>query len=64
MTLGKKTVILTVKNGKAICPVCNWDGQIRINEDTRLENFPFYCRHCKQTTIVSTQSQSHRARAD
>lgn len=60
----KKAVILTVVNGKAVCPVCGWSGQQQIDPDTSLENFPYYCRKCKNRTRVSYKCQGLSASAD
>lgn len=46
------SVMIKTKNGRAVCPICHRETQERILEDTVLENFPLFCKRCKQTTIV------------
>ena len=49
----RQCVILTVREGKAICPACGRVTTATILPDTRLVNFPFYCRKCKHETLVT-----------
>lgn len=60
----RKSVILHVESGYAICPACRRKTSVRIMPDTKLKNFPLFCKLCKQTTLVSyrepePESQSH-----
>ncbi len=48
-----KSVILTVRDGRAICPVCGRKMTVRILDATRLVDFPLYCKKCKHETLVS-----------
>ena len=43
---------LEARNGRAVCPICGRLTAVRILPDTRLENFPLYCKHCRTTTPV------------
>lgn len=64
MNQSQKTVILTVENGRAVCPVCGWSGQLQIDHDTSLINFPYFCKKCKNRTRVSYKCQGLSASAD
>jgi hypothetical protein len=64
LKLQSECVILTVREGKAICPTCGRPTPVRILPETRLELFPLFCKTCKQTTLVSYRereplSESH-----
>ncbi|NCB51357.1 MAG: conjugal transfer protein [Clostridia bacterium] len=55
---------LEVQEGKAVCPVCGWRTGVIILPETRLRNFPLFCKKCGHTTVVNTEepepeSQSH-----
>ncbi|WP_456298291.1 cysteine-rich KTR domain-containing protein [Alkaliphilus flagellatus] len=39
-----------------MCPVCQNKTQLKIREDTILENFPLFCPKCKQETIITVRS--------
>ncbi len=45
-------VMIKTKNGNAVCPACYRETNVRILDNTVLENFPLFCKRCKQTTIV------------
>ncbi len=44
---------LRVKNGRAICPICQRQTQVRVLPGTSLENFPLFCKRCNQESIVT-----------
>lgn len=44
---------LKAKNGRAVCPICGRETQTRVLPGTVLENFPLYCKRCRQTSIVT-----------
>lgn len=50
--------ILTVQNGKAVCPLCGRPTTQRIYPDTILVKFPLFCKNCRQFAIVNTSSMS------
>lgn len=35
------------------CPACNSATAVKVFEDTVLVNFPLYCPHCQQETIIN-----------
>ena len=34
------------------CPICKEKTDVKIYADTTLLNFPLYCPHCKQETLI------------
>lgn len=48
---------LEVRNGRAVCPVCNRETYLRILPTTALNEFPLYCKLCKQTTTVHREPE-------
>lgn len=48
----RDSVILSVKDGKAVCPVCGGVTPVTILPTTRLEDFPLFCKRCRQITKV------------
>ena len=49
---------LETRNGRAVCPICRNETQTRVLPSTELKNFPLYCKRCRQTSIVNTESLS------
>lgn len=41
-----------------LCPVCQNKTQLRLREDTILENFPLYCPKCKQETLINAKQMN------
>jgi len=54
----RKTVILRIDRGRAVCPVCGRRMQVEILPSTVLVDFPLFCKKCGQTTVVHTESLS------
>lgn len=52
-----RRIIITVKDGRAVCPVCGRKTQTRIAPETKIINFPLFCPQCRQTTQVNTEIQ-------
>lgn len=47
------------------CPVCSNPKMLKVREDTVLENFPGYCKRCKQEIIITYKPpEPRRARAN
>lgn len=51
--------ILTVRGGRAVCPICGRQTTQRIRPETVLINFPLWCKNCRRDAIVNTESLSH-----
>lgn len=48
-----KQNMLTVKDGRIICPICKGKYMQMIYPDTEARRLPLYCRHCKNTAVVN-----------
>lgn len=44
---------LVVKDGKVVCPVCKRKTDQTVRLDTKAENFPLWCRRCKNSFVVN-----------
>lgn len=44
--------MVNVRAGRAVCPVCGRETQVRILPGTVLANFPLFCKRCGRTTVV------------
>lgn len=53
LTARQESVILIVRNGRAICPVCGRETQQRVLPGTQLRDLPLYCKRCRSESIVS-----------
>ncbi len=40
------------------CPGCGAKTRVKINSDTRIENFPLYCPKCRRITIVTIKEEN------
>lgn len=45
------------------CPQCGRKTRVSIREDTVLKNFPLYCHHCKQVTLICVDEQKRIIKA-
>jgi len=61
LTNCENVIKLEVRDGRAVCPICGRPTVVVILPDTKLENFPLFCKKCGQTTVVNTESLSLRA---
>ena len=43
----------TARDGWILCPRCGGKTRVKIQEDTKLENFPLFCPKCKGTFLIS-----------
>lgn len=39
-------------NGWIHCPICYSKTKTKVNNDTKLENFPLFCPKCKQESKI------------
>ena len=49
------------------CPRCGNPKMLKVRSDTRLINFPGYCKRCKQESIITKyedEPEPERARAN
>jgi len=60
-TSAHRHVIVRVEEGRAVCPICGARTQQRILDSTTLKDFPLFCKKCKLTSLVRTESLSLRA---
>lgn len=44
------------------CPKCG-SKMLMVREDTKLLNFPGYCKHCKEESIISLEPMSRVAKS-
>lgn len=50
---GKSGIMLTVRDGYLICPVCEQNRRlIAVRPDTTATNLALFCRKCRKTTVV------------
>lgn len=47
------SVILAVKDGNAVCPICGGLTRVKILPSTRLIDYPLYCHRCRHTTTTT-----------
>lgn len=40
------------------CPVCGYPKMFRLRSDTRLVNFPGYCKRCKTESIITIEPKN------
>jgi len=40
------------------CPACGHPKLVKIRDDTKLLNFPAYCKHCKKEVIITIEPMS------
>lgn len=55
-------ILIMVRDGRMICPVCGGMMQGKIMPSTRLTDFPAYCKHCRKELIVNTAPAPQRQR--
>ena len=63
MQIQEKPVIIKVKNGWVMCPVCGRGKVLRLAPDTRASSLPVYCKLCGRESIVNIElslSQCHQ----
>ena len=63
LQLQGKSVIIKVKNGWVMCPVCGRGKVLRLEPKTRASNLPVYCKLCGKESIVNIElslSQCHQ----
>lgn len=40
------------------CPKCGFPRMLKIRPDTRVYNFPGYCKKCKQESIINIDNRA------
>ena len=40
------------------CPKCGFPKMLKVREDTKIMNFPGYCKKCKQETIITIEPRA------
>lgn len=40
------------------CPKCGYPKMIKYRNDTRLRNFPGYCKRCKKESIITIEPRA------
>lgn len=49
----KRGMMLTVRDGWLVCPVCGKPRLLHVLDTTRAKDLPVYCRKCRTETIVN-----------
>ena len=47
---------LVNKDRRIICPVCGRPTQYRVRPDSQARNWPIWCKHCRQESIVNIEA--------
>lgn len=42
------------------CPKCGFPKMLKIRADTKVENFPGFCKKCKQESIINIDNRAER----
>ncbi|MBO5426771.1 MAG: conjugal transfer protein [Lachnospiraceae bacterium] len=39
------------------CPICKYPKMLKLRSDTKLINFPGYCKRCKTESLITTEPE-------
>ncbi|WP_423788654.1 cysteine-rich KTR domain-containing protein [Lawsonibacter faecis] len=53
---------IVTEDGRVICPRCGRPTQQRVRPDTTARNWPVWCKHCKQESIVNIDESLSQCR--
>lgn len=51
-----ETSKLVNKDRRIICPICGRPTQYRVRPDSQARNWPIWCKHCRQESIVNIEA--------
>lgn len=40
------------------CPKCGFPKMLKLRADTKVQNFPGYCKRCKQESIINIDNRA------